>query len=205
MPQCKSGSTREIHLDAPLIAPDGTLVAMLANVTGPKDEKPPATVSVPLDKGLEVLVQTGSFEANLARGLALLWIRMAMIAAMGLAANTFLSGPIAAFFLLGVLVTGLANSFVASLVAPSPMRFPIAGQPPGAPIVEMASRGLQQVLRLIPDFEDTDPAKDLLIGREISATRVGWQALCDLGLRAGLLFAIGLFAFRRREIGLPAG
>jgi hypothetical protein len=211
--QSKSGKRRSFSLPASVLAGGGDLQLHLANLSGPTKDKPGARINVPLDDGLELLVPVGSFEANLIRGALLLWIRLAMLAAVGIAASTFLSGSVAAFFVLGVLAMGLSNSFVYKTVAPDPTSFVDIPKPdnPDATALERTGDWLQEraktvlpvLLTALPDFDETDPVPDLTLGREIPLGRVLRQALFDLGLRAGALVAIGLVAFYRREIGLP--
>ena len=52
----------------------------------------------PLDDGMEVLYREGGFGLNFARGLGIIFCWMALLAALGLAAASFLSFPVAAFF-----------------------------------------------------------------------------------------------------------
>jgi ribose transport system ATP-binding protein len=80
--------------DTVTVLRDGKLRLTIYNLSGRKENKPPARINIPYNNGLEVLVPAGSFEANFLRALTLLWIRLAMIAAIGIAANTFLSGPV---------------------------------------------------------------------------------------------------------------
>src|SRR6185437_8443696 len=51
----------------------------------------------PLDEGMEVLYKQGGFGVNFARGLVVILCWMALLAAIGLAAASFLSFPVAAF------------------------------------------------------------------------------------------------------------
>ena len=64
------------------------------------------TLLFPLEDGMEVLYPEGGFALNFARGLGIIFCWMALLAALGLAAASFLSFPVAAFFSLAVLVVG---------------------------------------------------------------------------------------------------
>ena len=56
-----------------------------------------------LDDGIEVLYREGGFGLNFVRGIGIIFCWMALLAALGLAAASFLSFPVAAFLSCGVL------------------------------------------------------------------------------------------------------
>lgn len=205
----KSGKTREFHSEALAISNQGTMDVYIYNLTGPQGEgesqKPPARINVPLENGIEVLVPIGSFEANYLRGLLLLWVRLMMIAAIGVAINTFVGGPVAAFAVFAIIICGILNSFVYSSVAPRESL--LVGQPKKnvATLENIRTQGLRVVLGAVPDFTDTDPVQDLVVGREISWLQLLSQLGADLGLRSGWLVLLGVYAYYRREVGLPLG
>ena len=192
---------------------------------------------------------TGSFAANLVRAQALLWLRMVMLAGIGIAVSTFVRGPIAALFLFGLIVAGSLNSFVYRVVITEGRSFlPRAahshagdtehshahhdhddhdhdhdgdGIPDHAPedhhheeppwwseLAESIGSSLRThvapaVLKALPDFDQTASTTDLLVGREIPWSRLARQTAFDVGLRAGVVWIVGLWCFRRRELGLP--
>jgi hypothetical protein len=67
----------------------------------------------PLEDGMEVLYPEGGFALNFARGLGIIFCWLALLAALGLMAASFLSFPVAAFFSLAVLVIGLSGGTLA--------------------------------------------------------------------------------------------
>ena len=73
----------------------------------------------PLEDGMEVLYPEGGFALNFARGLGIIFCWMALLAALGLTAASFLSFPVAAFFSLAVLVVGLSSGTLAEAVDPA--------------------------------------------------------------------------------------
>ena len=62
------------------------------------------TLLFPIEDGMEVLYPEGGFTLNFARGLGIIFCWMALLAAIGLAAASFLSFPVATFFSLALLV-----------------------------------------------------------------------------------------------------
>ena len=71
----------------------------------------------PLDDGMEVLYREGGFGLNFARGLGIIFCWMALLAALGLAAASFLSFPVAAFFSLAILTMALSSGTLANVVS----------------------------------------------------------------------------------------
>lgn len=195
-----SGRTEEFPFPGEVISPDGRMVVSVVNFSGPVQDPTtvPALVYVPVDQGLGVYVPTGSFAANLARGLLLVWVRLLMLAAIGVGANAFLGGSVTAFLLIGVLASGLLSDTVRASLAPRRVRGVEILDKPG-----LLGKAMDGVLASFPDFEETNPVPDWHAGREIGLRRIFWQLVHDLVLRGGLFFAAGLFAFRRKEIGLP--
>ena len=239
--ESRSGITSEFHASARFVAPDGTLRLRVENRSGPDDDEGEARLIVPTYSGIELLVPTGSFEGNLARGTLLLWIRLILLAGIGIAANTFVRGPVTAFLLLGVILAGSLNSFVYRIVMPSTTT--VESHPAedhhedhvdhgdhaghdhdhddqDQDRAQGAEHGLATeflrsvaryfktfvaptLLRILPDFDATNPAPDLIVAREIGWLRLMGQSLLDIGARAGIFWLIGWFCFQRREIGLP--
>src|SRR6266849_8999159 len=70
----------------------------------------------PLEDGIEVLYREGSFGLNYVRGLGIIFCWMALLAALGLAAASFLSCPVAAFASLSVLGLVLFSGTLANAV-----------------------------------------------------------------------------------------
>ena len=58
----------------------------------------------PLGEDMEVLYREGGFGLNFARGLGIIFCWMALLAALGLAAASFLSFPVAAFVSVAALI-----------------------------------------------------------------------------------------------------
>ncbi len=57
---------------------------------------PPSTFAP--GEGLEIFYRVGGFGSNLTKALGVLWVRLGFLAALGLAAATFLSFPVACLF-----------------------------------------------------------------------------------------------------------
>src|SRR6185295_2797640 len=69
-----------------------------------------------LEEGMEVLYREGSFGLNYIRGLAIIFCWMSLLAALGLAAASFLSFPVAAFVALSLMTLVLCSGTLSNAV-----------------------------------------------------------------------------------------
>ncbi len=161
----------------------------------------------PLEDGMEVLYREGGFGLNYARGLGIIFCWMALLAALGLAAATFLSFPVASFFSLSllslVLFSGtMANAVEQGTIAHYDAEHGRYGSSPVDILVIPTFKGLLALIGLVKGFSPVDA---LSTGRSIS-----WQ---DLGLAffqivivlSGILATIGIIIFHRRELATAQG
>ena len=69
------------------------------------------------EDGMEVLYREGGFGLNFVRGLGIILCWMALLAAMGLAAASFLSFPVAAFVSMALLAMTFSSSTLTNVVS----------------------------------------------------------------------------------------
>ena len=74
------------------IRDDGTLDLTIINTGAEVDQ---TALTFKPGEGLEVFYKVGSFRGNLAKGVLVMWVRLGFLAALGLAAATFLGFPVA--------------------------------------------------------------------------------------------------------------
>ncbi len=112
-----SGSFHTIEIPVAAIDDDGRLRIAIANRNlVPPGETRPATISFSPGKGLEILYRSGSFLGNFLRCLAVMWAKLALIAAVGLVAASWLGFPTAVLASLMVYVTAAARGFLADAI-----------------------------------------------------------------------------------------
>src|SRR5581483_8185615 len=99
----------EFQIPANLFDKDGVLTISFLN---PND----TTLLFPLDEGMEVLYPESNFAINFARGLAVILCWMALLAALGLAAASYLHFPVASFFSLAMLMVVLSSGTLAEAI-----------------------------------------------------------------------------------------
>ena len=99
------------------ISDEGTLLVTIANrnliMPG---EALPTSIGFKPGKGFELLYRVGSFEGNLVRALIVMLAKLAMLAAIALAAGSWLSLPIAMLASMMVFVAAIASGFVADAI-----------------------------------------------------------------------------------------
>ncbi|MEE9403747.1 MAG: hypothetical protein V3V20_02535 [Algisphaera sp.] len=95
------------YIESQLIRDDGTLDVTIFN-----DAPGQPTVRFEPNGGLEVFYSVGGFGPNLIRSIAVVWVRLAFLAMLGLAAATFLSFPVACMVCLLVFLAAVGSSYL---------------------------------------------------------------------------------------------
>ncbi len=196
-----------------------TLEIAIANTGRPDGMEPPSVSFNPRD-GLLVLSQADTFEANLLRGLAMLWVRLGFLAMLGLAAGSFMGFPTASLLALliyfaaassGYLYESLEHyAWVAGAEDQTGLE-PILGAPAQfmqeidngefANAVKLVIRVVGQgFMLLVPAFADYNPGPLLADGLLISWRHLGQAALWVGLVWTGIIGLIAWLIFRRREL-----
>ncbi len=102
-------TVHEFQIPPNLFDTNGVLTIVAANLSD-------TALLFPLEDGMEVLYPEGGFALNFVRGLGIIFCWMALLAALGLAAASFLSFPVAAFFSLAMLLVILSGGTLADAV-----------------------------------------------------------------------------------------
>lgn len=188
-------SFHEFEIPPNLFDDKGVLTVWFIN---PND----TTLLLPLEDGIEVLYRDGSFAPNFLRGLGIIWCWMGLLAALGLAAASFLSFPVAAFFSLGVLGIVLCSGTMANAVQEGTIanynaEKGIKGWSPADTIVIPT---FKVILKLINMAEEFSPVDSLSTGRTITWSELGLAFAQVILLLGGALGVLGMTVFTRREL-----
>jgi hypothetical protein len=132
---------------------------------------------------------------------------MALLAALGLAAASFLSFPVAAFFSLAMLVVVLSSSTLAEAidsgsVAAGDEEAGVAGHSPVDVVLIPAFKGILAGVNLVKNFS---PIDSLSAGRVISWGELGLAFAQIVLLPGGVLGILGIVLFNRRELATAQG
>jgi hypothetical protein len=161
----------------------------------------------PLDEGMEVLYREGGFGLNFARGLAIILCWLSLLAAIGLAAASLLSFPVAAFFSLSLLIVALSSGTLSSVVSEGTV---IGLDHEGGTTSRTALdavlipvfKSILAVVRLVEMFS---PVEALSSGRSITWGELARALLQVVLLMGGVFAATGMVIFSRRELATAQG
>lgn len=209
-----------IELPTSAIAEDGTLRLAIANRNRvmPGDEVP-TVISFNPGEGLEILYRAGTFTGNFIKGLLILWAKLAMLAAISVAAASWLGLPVAMLVGLMVFATAVGSAFVADaidiytgldLAEPT---FSSMLQLRGGLLLErifkfewweaiktLGAYLADLFLLLVPSFGDYDSITQLATGRLIPVRELA-AALVELGLiYPAVSLVIGWLLLENRDL-----
>jgi len=190
----------ELKVPANLFDENGVLTVQFLNVNN-------TALLFPVDEGFEVLYPQGTFGPNFIRALGIIFCWMGLLAALGLAAASFLSFPVAAFFALGLLATSFASGTLANAVSEGTIggynaEQGIHGNTPVDFIVIPAFRALLTVINLAKDFSPIDA---LSTGRSITWSQLGLAFAQIILLLGGIIALSGMTILTRRELATAQG
>ena len=161
----------------------------------------------PLGEGMEVLYREGGFGLNFARGLGIILCWMALLSAIGLAAASFLSFPVAAFFSVGILTMAFSTTTLTNVVEQGSIMAPdseTGARPTSVADVVIVPffAGALKVINLARSFS---PVDSLSSGRSITWEELGLAFSQIVLVLGGFFAAVGILGFNRRELATAQG
>jgi hypothetical protein len=193
-------SFHEFQVPANLLDDKGMLTIVFGNANN-------TALLFPVEDGMEVLYPEGGFALNFARGLGIIFCWMALLAAIGLMAASFLSFPVAAFFSMAVLAVVLSSGMLAETIESGTVgtgneEKGIAGHSAADVILIPLFKGILNVVNLAKSFS---PVDSLSSGRVISWGELGAAFGQIVLLLGGITGVIGIVLFSRRELATAQG
>ncbi|HUD49049.1 MAG TPA: ABC transporter permease [Candidatus Baltobacteraceae bacterium] len=166
-----------------------------------------SALSFPIEDGFELLYPESSFVVNFARGMAVIFCWLALLASIGLAAASYLSFPVAAFVSVALLIMGLSSGTIGSVVEngtitgydPAKAGY---GRSPVDIVLVPVFRGALKIIKLVEGFS---PIDDLSSGRSITWGQLGLAVLQIVVLLGGFFCVLGMIFFTRRELATAQG
>jgi ABC-type transport system involved in multi-copper enzyme maturation permease subunit len=174
----------EFAVPAAVIAEDGYLGVRFENVA-----MNTTTVIFPLDDGLEVMYQTGTFFNNYLRAVLLILFRLVFLTGIGVFASSFLSFPVAVLLCGMIFVTATVSGFITD-------SFTYLDEDIG----RVYSLTIAWIVNLLPKFDQNNPTTFLVGGRLITAALVAKAALIMVALWGAVSVGLGLWIFSSREV-----
>jgi hypothetical protein len=190
----------EFEIPANLFNAKGQLAIVVANPNN-------TALLFPLEDGMEVLYPEGGFALNFARGLGIIFCWMALVAALGLAAASFLSFPVATFFSLAMLLVvfssgTLADAIESGSVAAGNEETGAAGHSVVDVVLIPLFKGILTIVNLVKNFS---PIDSLSSGRAITWGELGMAFAQIVLLLGGIIALCGIILFSRRELATAQG
>ena len=160
-----------------------------------------------LNDGLEVLYRESGFGLNFVRGLGIVLCWLAVLAALGLTAATFLSFPVAAFLALGILVLGLSTGTMQTAVSEGTILGwdAKAEGPTQSWLNALFLPVFKVILKVFNLMQGFSPIDSLSTGRSITWGQLGLAFAENVLLLGGLIGLIGICIFQRRELATAQG
>lgn len=131
--------------------------------------------------------EVSSFVMNWARAWFLLWIRLLMLAIIGVSCVPIMNANVSAFVMMTIIFNGLVTTLPSANESNLPHNF-----------IDL----IRDILRYLPNFSETNPMESISNALEISWWSLGKQIGRDIIVRSGLVFMLGYYAFRRRELAV---
>ncbi len=185
----------DIPLRAKSVNSKGELYVKLQNLD------PRNTVMFEGNESLQLLFRMGSFEGNLARGLIMIWCKLAFIAAAGLLLSTFLSFPVACLGTVLVVIVSYASGFLSEAIEAAHVR--TTGEDPLWILGPLLRPVASFFVWLTPDFSAFDPVDNIVGGRLVTLMWVLKAILVLVVIKGLVLGLIGGVVLSRREVGRP--
>src|SRR5277367_6286680 len=193
-------TVHEFQIPPNLFDTNGVLTIVFVNPNN-------TTLLFPLEDGMEVLYPEGGFALNFVRGLGIIFCWMALLAALGLAAASFLSFPVAAFFSLAMLLVILSSGTLADAVESGTVvggneETGVMGHSAADAVLIPLFKGILSVTRLVENFS---PIDSLSTGRAITWGELGLAFGQIVLLLGGIIALAGIIMFHRRELATAQG
>ncbi|HYE02110.1 MAG TPA: ABC transporter permease subunit [Phycisphaerales bacterium] len=194
------GHAMTIPLSAGAVDEHGRVTLTVINGDVHADTPNPYTINFPPD-GLEIYFAAGSYRANFVRVMLVLWLKLSVLAMLGVVAATFLSFPVASLVAFGIFLMAESARFLWNS-----LEFYASTETSGEVIwwrvlVRAVAVPVSGGLRF---YADLRPSRDLVEGRLLGWETVGY-AVGTLGGLTLLLLGAGVLIFRRRELAIYSG
>ncbi|MCG3150626.1 MAG: hypothetical protein PCFJNLEI_04114 [Verrucomicrobiae bacterium] len=189
------GGVHTVRIPPAMVDTNETLTVDVANV-----HPMPLTMVFAPDDGVQLLVQETSFEMNLVRCLLLELVKLAFLGALAVTIGSVFSLPVAAVTAGYALLLMNIGGYLQTLIGQK-MIFS-AGAQPG--ILDLLVHWIYVILYwLTKPFQQPSALEPLAAGELVSWTWLGTIFLWQVVVAGGAVAAIGVWAFNRRELGLP--
>jgi len=203
--------THVTMIPAYLIDDDGVLEISIFNLYLPPPIEQGMGAMIFDKGGIRLLYRVGNFEPNFFRAMLVLWVKLAFLAALALAASTFLSFPVACLVTLTIFVCGTLAPYLSGALeayvppATSAVDFSNVGQ-----IIqwsfENTIRGIASIMVYALDgFGGQRPSDQLVNGMLVSWSTVV-RGIITIGIIwSGIALGVGTYVLKKRQLAIYSG
>jgi branched-subunit amino acid transport protein len=193
----RSGNTHQVTVSANAVM-NGKAALYVINSYAPEQD---ITLRMDDEKGLRLLYTVGTFEWNYAKAILLTFLRLSFLSALGVFFGTFVSFPVACFCGLTWYIVAMGQPFwMEGIGADSFGPVPVEIDPYGRLGGPIRSLIVPLLGTIFPNFQLYSGNTPLIDGEDISLPMVGQAAVHLLLMGLVLLFLVGWFVFREREV-----
>ncbi|GJQ30732.1 MAG: hypothetical protein HBSAPP03_26160 [Phycisphaerae bacterium] len=194
------GQFQTLNLLPAAIGPDGRLTLRVANGDVFQRMANAESFTFPPD-GLEVSYAAGSYGANFTRVFAVLWIKLAFLAMLGVCMGTFLSFPVACLVAITVFMAAEGSGFLRGSLENYWTEDEKGNTLYFNTVVAAIAGSITWFFQL---YGDLRPTQKLVEGLRLTWGSVGKGATMSLALTF-VLYAAAAFTIRRRELAVYSG
>jgi ABC-type transport system involved in multi-copper enzyme maturation permease subunit len=195
------GRYHTISVRADAVAEDHTLLAYFYN-RNPYQGEPqyPSVMEFRKSEPVELLFVVGTFGWNLVRLSCLILCKLSFLAAVAVLATTVFSYPVAALTALTIYVLAGTRAFIVEALDLASDDFVSMFKSVKEFMVQSFSYVYDALFWVIPDFARYDAVEEFVSGRNVSLVWVLDAVFWVLLVRTGVVLAMAVLAFQRREL-----
>ncbi|HLP85647.1 MAG TPA: hypothetical protein VK157_14955 [Phycisphaerales bacterium] len=190
-----------MRLSHRLIDAEGNLVVDIINGDIERGTPNPLSITFPPEDGFELSYVSGSFTANYFRLMTVLWVKLLFLAMVGITASTFMSFPVATLVAIVTFWAAEGSNFLLKSLE----SFETQTQDGKTLWINMGigkiAEGIGYTFKIYADLRPTS--------RLVEGESLPWSTLLFgtvvLLLVTAILYVIGVYIFRKRELAIYSG
>jgi ABC-type transport system involved in multi-copper enzyme maturation permease subunit len=179
---------------------NGVLRIAIYNYDSERGTINPETISFPPD-GLEVSYAAGSYRANFARVVVVLWVKLAFLAMLAIVGSTFLSFPVACMVAFTTFIAAESSGFILKSLENYQTETREGKAIIFNTVVDRVASGVGHLFKI---YEGLHPS-----GRLVDGLKLPWgdvsEGVLVLLIGTGILYILGVVVFRQRELATYSG
>ena len=183
-----------------VIDENGVLTLQFGNWDVDRGTVNPETISFPPD-GMEISYSVGSYRANFARVIGVLWVKLAFLAMIAIACSTFLSFAVACLVAFTTFLAAEGAGFILQSLESYQTETREGKTIVLNTIIDRVANAIGHLFKI---YSDLRPTGRLVDGLRLSWIDVSW-GLAVLALCTTVLYVFAVLIFRRRELATYSG